>query len=98
MPDSALEGTENQFKSLLTAASGATHVQLRYSSLPEVSRGPAARARIAEHYWPLDQLLADSPDAIIVTGTELKAPALKDEPYWARLVELIEYADAHLVS
>jgi len=98
MPDSALEGTEAQFKSLLTAACGATTVQLRYSSLPEVPRGPAAQARIAEHYWDLDQLLADSPDAIIVTGTEPKATALPDEPYWARLVGLIDYAESHLIS
>jgi len=98
MPDSALEGTEAQFKALLKAAAGERTVTLRLASLPEVPRGPEARARIARHYWSLDRLLEQPPDAIIVTGTEPKAAVLSDEPYWPRLVELIEYADANLIS
>jgi len=98
MPDSALEGTEAQFKALLKAAAGERTVTLRLASLPEVPRGPEARARIARHYWSLDRLLEQPPDAIIVTGTEPKAAVLSDEPYWSRLVELIEYADANLIS
>jgi homoserine O-succinyltransferase len=98
MPDSALEGTESQFNALLTKACGTHSVRLRYSSLPEVPRGRDARARIAEHYWSFDQLLNDPPDAVIVTGTEPKTPRLRDEPYWRRLVEVIEFADANLIS
>ncbi len=98
MPDSALEGTENQFKALLKSAAGERNVILRLASLPEVPRGAEARARIEQRYWTLDQLIGASPDAIIVTGTEPKTAVLSDEPYWARLVELIEYADAHLIS
>jgi homoserine O-succinyltransferase len=98
MPDSALEGTEVQFKGLLAAAAGERTVSLRLASLPEVARGPEARARIADRYWSLEQLWARAPDAIIVTGTEPKAAVLSDEPYWQHLVELIEYADANLIS
>jgi len=98
MPDSALEGTEVQFKGLLAAAAGERVVRLRLASMPEVPRGPEARARIADFYWSLEQLWAQAPDAIIVTGTEPKTAALSDEPYWHRLVELIEYADANLIS
>jgi homoserine O-succinyltransferase len=98
MPDSALEGTESQFKALLQAAAGERDVILRIASLSEVPRSPEARARIAERYWTLEQLQAQAPDAIIVTGTEPKTAVLSDEPYWARLVELIEYADANLIS
>ena len=98
MPDSALEGTEAQFKALLKAAAGERAVTLRLASLPEVPRGLEARARIARNYWSLDRLLEHPPDAIIVTGTEPKAAVLSDEPYWPRLVELIEYADANLIS
>jgi homoserine O-succinyltransferase len=98
MPDSALEGTEAQFKGVLGAAAGARTVRLRLASLPEVPRGPAARARIAARYWSLEQLWAQPPDAIIVTGTEPKSAVLSDEPYWPRLVELVEYADANLMS
>ena len=98
MPDSALEGTETQFKALLTAASRTRTVHLRIASLSEVTRGPEARARITERYWSLDQLLAEAPDALIVTGTEPKTARLSDEPYWEQLTELIDYAEANLIS
>lgn len=92
MPDSAVEGTETQFSSLLRAASGSTCVRLRLSALPEVTRGAAIAARVAERYWPLDTVYRDPPDALIVTGTEPRAPFLPDEPYWGRLVELMDFA------
>jgi homoserine O-succinyltransferase len=98
MPDSALEGTEVQFKRLLAAAAGERVVRLCLASMPEVPRGPEARAMITDLYWSLEQLWAQAPDAIIVTGTEPRTAALSDEPYWQRLVELIEYADANLIS
>jgi len=98
MPDAALEGTEAQFTGLLRAACGAHTVSLRYASLPEVARGPAAAARIAAGYWPLEVLLAARPDALIITGTEPKAAVLSDEPFWGRLAELIDYAAAETIS
>src|SRR5204862_436740 len=69
MPDAALASTEAQFSALLAAAAGRHSVQLRFSSLPEVPRGPDARARIARGYCPIETLLAAEPDALIVTGT-----------------------------
>jgi homoserine O-succinyltransferase len=98
MPDAALEGTEAQFTGLLRAACGAHTLRLRYSSLPELPRGPAAAARIAAGYWPLADLLAARPDALIITGTEPKAAALPDEPYWGRLTEVIDYAANQTIS
>jgi len=98
MPDSALEGTESQFVSLLSAACGPHSVRLRVSSIPEVPRGPEARAKIAARYWPLQSLLDEAPDALIITGTEPKTPALADEPYWDRLVEVMDYAARGTIS
>ena len=98
MPDSALEGTEAQFEGLLAAAAGTRTLHLRYSSLPEVPRGPAALARVTARYWPLATLMSDPPDALIVTGTEPKSPALPDEPYWERLVEVLEFARTRVLS
>src|SRR2546429_661737 len=98
MPDAALASTEAQFSALLAAAAGRHSVQLRFSSLPEVPRGPDARARIARGYWPIETLLAAEPDALIVTGTEPIAARLADEPYWRRLVELITWAEEHAVA
>jgi homoserine O-succinyltransferase/O-acetyltransferase len=98
MPDPALEATELQFGALLAAAAGSRTVRLRLSSLPELPRGPAARQRIDSSYWPLDDLLAGRPDALIVTGTEPRTPVLEEEPYWSRLVRLIEWAERHTAS
>ena len=38
------------------------------------------------------------PDALIVTGTEPVAPLLSDEPYWERLRELLQWAQANTTS
>jgi homoserine O-succinyltransferase len=94
MPDPALEGTESQFNSVLAAASGARPVRVRYYALPEVPRAAAAQARIAARYWPLKDLYDAPPDALIVTGTEPRAASLRDEPYWKRMVEILDFARA----
>ena len=98
MPDPALEATELQFGALLGAAADSLTVRLRLSSLPQLTRGPVARARIDSVYWDLDELLSQRPDALIVTGTEPRTPALEEEPYWAALVRLIEWADTHTAT
>jgi homoserine O-succinyltransferase/O-acetyltransferase len=98
MPDPALEATELQFGALLGAAAGSRTVRLRFSSLPELARGAAARERIDSSYWPLHELLSERPDALIVTGTEPRTNSLEEEPYWDRLVRLIEWAEAHTVT
>ena len=98
MPDPALESTEAQFSSLLQAAAGAREVGLRFSSFPELPRGAQARARSAASYWPLEALLAEAPEALIVTGTEPLAPRLAEEPYWPRLASLLDWADQHTVA
>jgi homoserine O-succinyltransferase/O-acetyltransferase len=98
MPDSALEATEAQFSRLLESAGGPLSVQLRVAYLPEVPRGPEALAAVTRNYWHIDQLMAAGVDALIVTGLEPKAARLADEPYWARLIELLAWAQAETVS
>lgn len=98
MPDSALEGTEQQFSRLLGAAAGRRRVRLRYSFLAEVARGTEARAWIDAHYWTLPELLQGPVDALIVTGTEPRAPSLREEPYWNRLGQLLEFAERSTIS
>jgi len=98
MPDAALEATETQFGSLLQAAAGAVPVRLRRVYLPEVARAGAARERIERCYDPFEALLADPPDALIVTGMEPRAATLEEEPYWDRMVSLLAWAEDHTVS
>jgi homoserine O-succinyltransferase len=93
MPDSAFEATESQFRTLLNAAAGGP-VQLRLTGLPEVPRGDSAAAHFAEKYWPLEDFLADPPDALIVTGTEPISVDLRDEPYWQRFIQFVDWSAA----
>jgi homoserine O-succinyltransferase len=98
MPDSALQSTEGQFRQLLEAASGLQSLRLRLSSLPELPRGTEGREHIARSYWPLGELLAAPLDALIVTGTEPRAPQLTEEPYWPSFIELLRFAREHTVA
>ena len=98
MPDSALKSTEAQFGGLLEAAAGAQAVRVRLSSLPELPRSPEALEHIRQSYWPIDDLLAQPPDALIVTGTEPRAPHLTEEPYWGRFVQLLGWAQTHTLA
>jgi homoserine O-succinyltransferase len=98
MPDAALHSTESQFAGLLQAASGDEAVRLRLTSLPELPRSPEALEHIRNGYWPLAELLAGGVDALIVTGTEPRAPVLTAEPYWQSFVELLTFARESTVA
>jgi homoserine O-succinyltransferase len=98
MPDAALHSTERQFADLLHAASDGHTLQLRLSSLPELPRTREALEHIQQSYWPLEELLAAPLDALIVTGTEPRAPVLTAEPYWQRFVELLAFAREHTIA
>jgi homoserine O-succinyltransferase len=98
MPYSALEGTETQFLGLLQAAAGRHQIRLRFAALPEVPRGPGAKERIASAYWTIDQLTGAAVDALIVTGTEPRAVSLRDEPYWSRMIDVLDFADSSTLS
>jgi homoserine O-succinyltransferase/O-acetyltransferase len=95
MPDTALHATESQFSGLLREASEGQALRLRLTSLPELPRSPEALGHIGRNYWPLEEVLSGTLDALIVTGTEPRAPVLSEEPYWDRFVELLSFARTH---
>jgi len=92
MPDTALESTERQFAHLLDGAAGDVPVRLRLFALAEVPRGEAGRRHVG-HYGDSMELWTGAVDGLIVTGTEPLTPLLKDEPYWAALTRLIDWAE-----
>jgi homoserine O-succinyltransferase/O-acetyltransferase len=98
MPDAALRTTERQFRELLSAATEKIPVRLRFFSLPDLPRSEAGRQHINEHYEDIAKLWTSEVDGLIVTGTEPRAPELRDEPYWNSLATLIEWAENHTVS
>jgi homoserine O-succinyltransferase len=98
MPDAALQSTEAQFCGLLEAAAASEAVTVRLASFPELPRGAEALEKIERRYWPIEDLLAEPLDALIVTGTEPRAARLSEEPYWQRFGELLEWAQVHTVA
>src|SRR5690242_12005706 len=64
MPEAALDGTEQQFLSLMGAAAGESWVHLRFFHLPGVPRSDRARRRLARSYLDLGQ--ASGLDGLIV--------------------------------
>jgi homoserine O-succinyltransferase/O-acetyltransferase len=98
MPDAALRATERQFHDLLDAASGNRLISLRYFSMPELPRSAAAQSHISQSYEDLNELWSSHLDGLIVTGTEPRAAALTDEPYWPTLTKLVDWSEDHTFS
>lgn len=92
MPDGAVEATERQFLSLLSAACGDASIRFVLLSLPGIPRGEAAAAHIHRHYLCVESLFATELDGLIVTGREPLSPRLPDEPWWDNFVRVLEWA------
>jgi homoserine O-succinyltransferase len=98
MPDAALEATERQFVTLLNeAAENDITVRLTFYTLPMVPRTNLGLQYLSS-YRDLDDLWGESLDGLIVTGTEPRAKNLKDEPYWAGLARLLDWAEQNTLS
>ncbi|HTS56271.1 MAG TPA: homoserine O-succinyltransferase [Terriglobales bacterium] len=98
MPDPALEDTELQFFELLDAASGDLPIFVKLSSLPAVLRTERVQPHLKSFYFGLDDLWNDHVDAAIITGTEPRQPDLRQEPYWAELTQVMDWAERNTTS
>ena len=98
MPDAACEATERQFLDLLRAAAGNAIVQVKLFSIADVPRADEARRELEARYRDVAALWDTPLDGLIVTGTEPKAASLQDEPYWAALTKLIDWARGNTAS
>ena len=98
MPDSALEATERQFRTLLCEAADGIALRLSLFAIPEVPRSDKAKLRIDASYSNLGALWDSHLDGLIVTGAEPVSPNLVQEPFWATLAQLIDWADQNTYS
>ena len=98
MPDTALEATERQFRSLLETAADGIMVRLTLYALPDVHRTEAGRRHVSRSYSDVGALWNSDLDGLIVTGAEPSAPNLTDEPYWGSLTRVLEWAEHHTHS
>jgi homoserine O-succinyltransferase/O-acetyltransferase len=89
MPETAFKATEQQFLSLLNAASEGIPIRLSFYALPGLSKtetsGPSGYANV-------ETLRGTRLDGLIVTGREPTTADLRDEPYWGSFVEVLEWA------
>lgn len=92
MPDPALEDTELQFFELLDIASGTLPVIVKLYSLTGIPRTERGQRHLNSFYFDFDDLWNSRFDGVIVTGTEPHQANLQDEPYWATLTELFDWA------
>ena len=98
MPDAAIESTERQFVDLIRAASSKVIVRLLLFSIAEVPRAETTRQELAERYRDIAELWDAHLDGLIVTGTEPRMKNLKDEPYWATLAQVVDWARDNTAS
>lgn len=98
MPDGALESTEQQFFSLLNAASEGLSISLSFYCLPEIPRGISAQNHINQHYKSAESLWNAELDGLIVTGKEPNASHLSNEPFWPSFVSVVEWARENTCS
>jgi homoserine O-succinyltransferase/O-acetyltransferase len=91
MPDAAFGATERQFVGLLDAGSGCETVALTRYAMAGVPRGERIAARIAAEYRPIDDIMSDPPDLLVVTGSNPIESRIEDEPYWSDLHGLLKW-------
>ena len=92
MPDAALAATERQFFRLVGEANPIAQFWVHPFTLPELKRSAEAQAYIDKYYEPLDRIMAEGLDALIITGANVTGHDLSREPFWAPLVKVIDWA------
>jgi len=98
MPDAAYEATERHFLDLIRAATANAVVHVKLFSMADVPRAGPIRQELAARYRDIAELWDTRLDGLIVTGTEPRAANLKDEPYWATLAKLVDWARQNTIS
>jgi len=98
MPDAALEATERQFYRLVGESNPIAQFYMHPFTLPTLPRGEAAQAHIAQFYESFDAIRAAGLDALIITGANVSHANLADEPFWAPLIEVIDWAWDNVTS
>ena len=98
MPDAALQATERQFIRLVGGCNRIAQFFVYPFSLPGLPREPEALEYIERYYARFEDLQAQGLDALIVTGANVANPALEREPFWAPLMEVVDWARTHVAS
>jgi homoserine O-succinyltransferase len=98
MPDAALGATERQFLRLINESNQIAQFYVHPFTLDELERSPAAREHIDRYYEDFDRIRAEGLDALIITGANVVGPNLEDQPFWAPLIDVIDWALENVTS
>lgn len=98
MPDAALAATERQFFRLVGESNQIAQFYMHPFTLAALNRGQEARAYVDQYYETFDQIKKNGLDALIITGANVTQPDLSLEPFWQPLIEVIDWAHAHVTS
>ncbi len=98
MPDSALKATERQFIRLIGSCNRIVQFYVYPFSLPQLERSDNARQYIAQYYSSFEKLQQQGLDALIITGANVANPDLTCEPFWAPLIEVVDWAEDNVSS
>jgi len=98
MPDAALAATERQFFRLVGESNQIAQFYMHPFTLAGLPRGQEAAAHIARYYETFDSVREAGLDALIITGANVTQPDLALEPFWAPLIEVIDWAFDNVTS
>jgi homoserine O-succinyltransferase len=98
MPDAALAATERQFIRMVGSSNPIAQFYVYPFSIPELQRGAAAEEHVRKYYFEFEQLAAAGLDALIITGANVINPALHQEPFWERLIDIVRWAEQNVAS
>ena len=98
MPDAALQATERQFMRLVGSCNRIAQIYVHPFSVDAGARSPDARAYLDRYYESFDDVRAAGLDALIITGANPALPEMEDEPFWAPLAGVMEWAAGNVCS
>ncbi len=98
MPDAALAATERQFFRLVGESNQIAQFYMHPFTLDALERGAEAQAHVDQYYETFEQIKEKGLDALIITGANVVGPELSAQPFWEPLIEVIDWAYAHVTS
>ena len=99
MPDAALEAAERQFFRLIGESNRIVQLHIHPFTLPIFKRGAEAQKHIDTYYEPLEKIMADGLDALVITGAnEETNPHVSDVATWGPLKEVLAWARENVTS
>jgi homoserine O-succinyltransferase len=98
MPDAALEATERQFFRLVGESNQICQFYMHPFTIDALPRGPAGHAHVERYYETFADIRRDGLDALIITGANVTGVDLSQEPFWAPLIEVIDWAAQNVTS